>query len=58
MLQVLISCGFKGNFARKLPVRRGVGGVMGGLQPGVIFKMVIGFGESFSDKGVLPGGSF
>ena len=26
MLQVLISCGFKGNFARKLPVRRGVGG--------------------------------
>ena len=58
MLQVLISCGFKGNSARKLPVRRGVGRVMGGLQPGVIFKITIGFGESFSDKGVLPGRSF
>lgn len=31
---------------------------MGGLQPGVIFKIVIGFGGAFSDKGVLPGGSF
>ena len=34
------------------------GEVMGGLQPGVILKIVIGFGGSFSDKGVLPGGSF
>ena len=36
----------------------GGGGYGGGLWPGVIFKIVIGFGGSFSDKGVLCGGSF
>ena len=56
---MLISCGSKGNYAHKLPVRWREGGeVMGGLRPGVILKIAIGFGGSFSDKGVLPGGSF
>ena len=54
----MISCGSKGNYAHKLPVRWRRGEVIGGLRPGVIFKIVIGFGGSFSDKGVLPGGSF
>ena len=55
---MLISCGSKGNCAHKLPVRWRGGEVMGGLRPGVILKIVIGFGGSFSDKGVLPEGSF
>ena len=55
---MVISCGSKGNYAHKLPVRWRRGEVIGGLRPGVIFKIVIGFGGSFSDKGVLPGGSF
>ena len=55
---MVISCGSKGNYAHKLPVRWRRGEVIGGLRPGVIFKIVIGFGGSFSDKGVLSGGSF
>ena len=58
MLQVLISCGFKGNSARKLPVRRGVGGLWGGCSQGSFSKSRLVLGSHFQIREYYLEGHF